>query len=450
MNNTLYNIIEYLISFAEGMLIFSIITQVGGRRYDDRRKHILLLMGITVIETLVVSIMNTVQAFSFSTIIVCFVVDTVLAKVTSNGNLRLRIVGNILAIFILHTIDYILGFSIALIIGKVSDIYSGFDVIMEPGYIRVLFHICDKLIQTLIYFSLRRFGKRINTFNTNSQYILIALLILAYIVVSILMNMIVANSPIIMQSAIILSWIFILICMLAIIALLYITVQFHSQKNSYNLMRGMNSIMEKSYMQMDDNLKQKSKQLHDFKNHLSIIRGLSDEKIQIENYIDSLVNSFSKIEPLCISGNEYIDAIINCKSVDAKDKGIEFSYAVQLSDVLELDPVDICAILSNQIDNAFEACEKIVDIEERRVQVTIGQRQQYTYFKVENSIVENSVRIEDLNKSSKSQDTQLHGLGIQNITAAVEKYNGTLHNEISAIKFTSIAMVMTNGGDRNA
>lgn len=436
-----YSLSEYIISFVEGMLIFSIITAVGGRRFDNKIKHLLALIGISLVETAFVSILNSLQAFSFITIFLCFVLDTSISKVSCKGNLQSRMVGNILAIFLLHTIDYIIGFSTALILDKTTDIYSGFDAIMMPGITRLSFNVADKAIQTIVYFSLRRLGEKVQSINKKSQTLLFLLLVGAYFVVSVLMNMIVTDSAVVMQSAIILSWVFILICMLTVIGLVLVTIQYNTEKTMNSVMQSMNTAMEKSYMKMSDNLIQRSKQTHDFKNHLSVISGISSDKEQVQNYIESLLDSLGKIEPLCKSGNEYVDAIINCKASDAEKEKIRFNYAVQIPEELKMDPIDICAILSNQLDNAIEACCKIQEAEDRQIQVHIGQRQNFTFFKVENSIIPKSVKVETLLESDKKDTVNMHGLGIINIRTAAEKYNGSLHNEILMDRFISTAMV---------
>ena len=63
--------------------------------------------------------------------------------------------------------------------------------------------------------------------------------------------------------------------------------------------------------------------------------------------------------PLCRCGNDIIDAVINTKLREAEQKEITLDFRIILKDLSAFEQADICAILSNQIENAFEACEAV-------------------------------------------------------------------------------------------
>lgn len=149
-------------------------------------------------------------------------------------------------------------------------------------------------------------------------------------------------------------------------------------------------------------------------------------------------DNISRIK-LCHSGCDVIDAIINCKVSEATAGHIAFTYKVQLPEPIHVSSVDICAVLSNQIDNALEACANIPNQQERFVQVTLWQKETFLFFKVINSVLVNPFIAGNTLISKKKESG--HGLGLINIRDTVEKYNGTLDNQFSGNQFISIAMM---------
>lgn len=103
--------------------------------------------------------------------------------------------------------------------------------------------------------------------------------------------------------------------------------------------------------------------------------------------------------------------MINCKALEARSSHIEFQYHVDFHEPTNLKPVDICAVLANQIENALEACEKIEDPDKRIVRVEIRQRNGFALFKVMNTVRENPFRYEDKLTPQKRTPLECMDLG---------------------------------------
>lgn len=81
-----------------------------------------------------------------------------------------------------------------------------------------------------------------------------------------------------------------------------------------------------------------------------------------------------------------------------------------------MEPVDICAILANQIDNAFEACQRIAEETERIVSVHIWcQTESIVFFQASNRVLNNPFESNPELKSAKQDHLRPHGLGIKSI-----------------------------------
>lgn len=440
-----YTSVEYLASLVEATLIISAITNISSKRYSSIKKHLCSVWLYSIIMTICVIVLNQVQivAFSYMTVILAFIIAIFLTRFTSTGDLLLRSTACVLSFFILHTFDYIIGFSIALIVEKSPDVYYSFDAIMQPGITRTLFTIINKSLQTTVFFVLKPCYEKIRNLDKRNLIIILLISAVAYVVITILLTMIMSTSPVVMQMAIIISWIFILICIISIIVTFYMNTIYHKKQQEHELILTTNNIMERSYLQMSDSLANQHKQAHDYKNHLQTVYELAKDNWEVKKYIEELYESFNRSISLCHSGNDYIDAILNCKISDAKSRHIRLTYDIQLISPIMISSTDICAILANQLDNAIEACEKIASPQDRWIAVSIGQKQDFTFFKVENSILPNSLQYKDLQHSSKPKQQTMHGLGIKNIQSSVSRYAGTLTNKINERSFVSIAMVQS-------
>lgn len=140
-------IVEILASWIENLLILSTITEISGRKQNGK-KFVFQILGLGFLLTLLVSILNTVSPFSFLTILLGAVVLIGVSKLLTSGGILIRSVSCILALFFLHSLDYITGFTCALLIEGVPNIYSGFDAAMTPGETRFIYTTVDKLFFT--------------------------------------------------------------------------------------------------------------------------------------------------------------------------------------------------------------------------------------------------------------------------------------------------------------
>ena len=94
--------------------------------------------------------------------------------------------------------------------------------------------------------------------------------------------------------------------------------------------------------------------------------------------------------------------------------------------VSHIEPMDICIIFSNAIDNAIEACEKVKN--GRYIFLGIKEFSCHTMILMKNPAAENWKGKKTFLQTPKN-DRETHGLGIGNIRTALEKYQGTLDYE---------------------
>ena len=92
--------------------------------------------------------------------------------------------------------------------------------------------------------------------------------------------------------------------------------------------------------------------------------------------------------------------------------------------------IDLCIILSNGLDNAIQACQKIDSGTEKYIRVSSSTQGDFILLEIENSI-----RRKELFK---------RGTGLMNIKAVAEKYEGAISVKMGDASFSlSVLLVIS-------
>lgn len=399
---------------------------------------------MSIIYTILITLLNKWQVFSFFTIAVAIAFTFAAIFFTTRGSLLYKLCAVIITWFFIHATDYIISYSLIMIIGKSIDISEGISLILVPGTIRMIYILINKLLQIAIFVSFHKLYSKLKLLNKKNIFLLFAVTTLSYIVMSILTNLVLTDSLISLQTAVIFSLFFIILTIVISIISVVISSKYQNEKREKELIALTNTLMEKNYTEIKHAQDIIRKQVHDFKNHILTIDGMLSEDSNAKKYTKELLETSYQQAQNCHSGNEIIDSIINCKMNEATNQNIEFNHKILLNTKLNISFVDICAILANQIDNAIEACVKIPNDKERFVKVEIWNKESFVFFKVTNTVFQNPFDNSHNLKTTKDNSDYMHGFGIKNIQETASKYGGTLKNDYSNNCFISLVMVSNN------
>lgn len=181
------------------------------------------------------------------------------------------------------------------------------------------------------------------------------------------------------------------------------------------------------YQNLEVSLEETRRIKHDMKNHIICLKYLvsKGEYDKFESYIGDIETSIDTINTGIYTGNNVIDAIINQKSKLAHDNNISFKIHSSLPSESFIQSIDLCAIVSNSIDNAIEACLKLSSDIEKLIILESYIKKKHWIYKLKNSSDLVHISYEsNLIKTSK-EDTINHGLGLKNIYRSVNNYGGT-------------------------
>lgn len=185
-----------------------------------------------------------------------------------------------------------------------------------------------------------------------------------------------------------------------------------------------------AFCQKSDRQRELDRMRHDWKNHVNTIQTMWEkgESEQAMRYVASLAEESSSNIYTILSGNEVADAILNLKYEKAKEKGIEFRFKGNLSSLSCIEPVDICVLLGNALDNALEACGK--SEEDSKIHLTATESKGFLLLTMENSLHAPIVLREGRPVTSKKHASE-HGFGVMGMEHVAQKYNGDLRFEIA-------------------
>jgi two-component system sensor histidine kinase AgrC len=160
---------------------------------------------------------------------------------------------------------------------------------------------------------------------------------------------------------------------------------------------------------------------HDLKNHILCIQVLlqNQEYEKASQYLSELNNS--AWIPLINSGNKVVDAVLNSKLAYAKSRNIPIYIEAYLPNEIGIMDFELCSILSNIVDNAIEASERVMNPE---IKLKIKAVNNYLLISVSNKLSGN-VKIRPDFKTTKD-DKKNHGIGISVIKGIVSNYKGNV------------------------
>lgn len=165
---------------------------------------------------------------------------------------------------------------------------------------------------------------------------------------------------------------------------------------------------------------------HDYNNHMQVLKIYVEHKQWKEcmAYILQMNQDLSNVDHVIKTGNVMADAIVNSKISLAKTKDISLDVTAKVPEELPISDVEFCVLFGNLMDNAIEACEKIVSKDERFIRVYIGTFKKQFYISVINAT--------NQKKRTKKYYTlkgEGHGFGLQRIDKIIRERNGYLNRK---------------------
>lgn len=213
------------------------------------------------------------------------------------------------------------------------------------------------------------------------------------------------------------------------------------------LLKQQNVIYEQNIRLFSEEMRMKEESLisrniiHDYRKHFLVIQGMAygEQCEEIVQYLDKLNIYYEKEKSLVNCGNFVIDAMMNSKYLIACKENIKHEDRIVVPEAMNFEDVDLCILLGNMLDNAYEATKKAekkiinTSIIYSKGKLTIGVKNTY------DGIIEKDRKGNYI--STKMNKTN-HGMGIKLMQRIVDKYNGFLSLENDDNYFVVIAVLI--------
>ena len=160
---------------------------------------------------------------------------------------------------------------------------------------------------------------------------------------------------------------------------------------------------------------------HDLRHHLTAIDGFlaSGNLSQAQAYIKQVCSDVESITPACFCDNELVNLLCSSFSAKAKSTGVRLSIDAKLPKQLSIPDTELCALLSNGLENALRAAQSL-DVADQWVKLYCGVRANKLLIEIKNPYA-GKIELKDGLPISKRTG---HGFGLQSIQNIVNRHRG--------------------------
>ena len=190
-------------------------------------------------------------------------------------------------------------------------------------------------------------------------------------------------------------------------------------------------------------------QRHDYLNHMQVVYGMLElrEYEELKNYLEPIYKNLMKTGKAIRTSIPAVNALLMAKLGEAEKDDIDFYIEVK-SDLkgLQIEPWELCKVLSNLIDNGITA---LLDKEgERKLMLDISETKEAYFFSVGDNgapiPAERKTAIFSPGISTKKEEG--HGMGLFIVANVLRENNGTIRLS-SDEKQTVFTVELQKGGE---
>lgn len=222
--------------------------------------------------------------------------------------------------------------------------------------------------------------------------------------------------------------IFAVILMFFLCLLIFEIIKINQQKVSTDKIADFMVEQMKGMAEYYNELSKKETELHrfrhDVKNLLIVLHSMIEQQHYEKalEYIEKMEMIYRATTRGFDTGNIIADALLNTKMHIAEEYNTKIVFEGFVP-AQQIEDLDLSILLSNILDNAIEACQKIEGKKEIRIESVLVKKMWMLTVK---NPVKTDVMIRDNKIRTSKEDKETHGYGIINMKKVVERYCGNL------------------------
>lgn len=177
---------------------------------------------------------------------------------------------------------------------------------------------------------------------------------------------------------------------------------------------------------LGNSYKAQRKMTHEFRGYLFALSDMlaNGDTAAAQTYLDELKVRQTERILLVNTHKPIIDAILNQKGYAAREQDIDLHFEINDLSEVAIPSVDLTVVMSNLLDNAIEACEKL-EKQQRRMTVKAiynkSDNPPTLFFSVKNA--SKPVKIFGDHIPTTKPEPELHGFGLPNVMDILHKYD---------------------------
>lgn len=186
----------------------------------------------------------------------------------------------------------------------------------------------------------------------------------------------------------------------------------------------------------EDNLEELRGIRHDLKNQYAYMQILLSQQRygELEEYFrQSAEHLLPQVGQLVECGNRAVNVILNMEFAKARKEEVAYTHQLVVPPVLPFPEDDLCAALTNLLDNAIEECARLRRTGRRdaSLRIEIYPQKSYLFVQCRNTTDRTELVRSNRGLRTTKGDERIHGYGTRIISKIADKYNGCAEFDLS-------------------
>ncbi|MGN0342646.1 MAG: GHKL domain-containing protein [Roseburia sp.] len=203
---------------------------------------------------------------------------------------------------------------------------------------------------------------------------------------------------------------------------------FARQQANVQTMALRNRLITDNYQTLESKIRDDAALRHEFHHQLIALDALCQKRdyAELEKTIKNLREKNSSLGQIHFSENYTFNAILQDASSKCSRADIPFEAKVAVPAELNIAESDLCVLLMNMLDNAWDACLRIRSEKKRMIRFHAEIKNGFLAIKCENSY-DGTIKTDDKgNLLTIKDEPELHGFGLTQMSAIAQKYHSIL------------------------
>lgn len=412
----LANIIEALIL---GWTVHSVLNPRFGRRAD-----------ISLLITFVITFSGTVflvnQVFPFETYIsvVYLLITAAYAAFSFKDKWYRKITLSVLPFVVLILSSVLTGTLIPLLYD--ADVLATFE---SGTYLRVISLLAAKGIQAILSLALVLLMKSKQIHLGKMEWLGFFVIFIAVCFCGVFAFQIRITEDVLVESEMFLCAVLCLVLMIVFTFVFYVRFGVYAKNMMELRLREERMLAQTRSAEELETMYEELRSLrHDIKHQFSAVNELlaRGESVEAKKYLDKMLcETEHGLEDTyyIMTKNKPVDAILNLFHRKCIANFIQTEFEVRETELKRVDVYDLCLVISNLCENAYEACEQC---DKKLIRLGLCNKRSYIWFRIGN-MIERSVLRDNQELITTKENKSEHGFGMKSVRRLVEKYEGAMN-----------------------